>query len=319
MPLAEALPIAKQIADALEAAHELGIVHRDVKPANVKVRDDGTVKVLDFGLAKALAPDGANSTAEAMNSPTLTGHATQLGVILGTAAYMSPEQARGKAVDRRADIWAFGAVLYEMLTGQRAFKGEEISDVLAAVLRQDVDWTALPAETPPRLRRLLERCLDRDAKTRLRDIGEARVTIQQWLANPVAEVDTTPSSSGRSRQLRLTTVSWVVAAVGLMCTAGLAYVHFGEVPAEERLVTTSVLPPDGTVFDFPATLTFPTLSPDGQYVVFGARSTDGKSRNSGSDRWTPPPRRGRCRAPKRDTPRSGPRRATTWGSLWARN
>jgi serine/threonine-protein kinase len=144
IPLDEALPIARQIADALEAAHEQGIIHRDLKPANIKVRDDGTVKVLDFGLAKALDPAGA-ANVSAMNSPTLTAHGTRMGLILGTAAYMSPEQARGKVVDRRADIWAFGVVLWEILTGQRLFKGEELSDVLAAVLRQDIAWTALPA------------------------------------------------------------------------------------------------------------------------------------------------------------------------------
>jgi serine/threonine-protein kinase len=180
MPLDEALPIAKQIADALEAAHEQGIIHRDLKPANVKVRVDGTVKVLDFGLAKVLDPRTASSGAAALaNSPTITSPAamTAAGVVLGTATYMAPEQARGKAADKRADIWAFGVVLYEMLTGRRAFEGEEISDVLAAVLRQDLDWTALPASTPLRLRRVLERCLDRDPKTRLRDIGEARVEI----------------------------------------------------------------------------------------------------------------------------------------------
>ena len=174
--LADALPSARQIAEALEAAHDLGIIHRDLKPANIKIRSDGTVKVLDFGLAKAMDP--ASSGAQSLtNSPTLTGHATQLGMILGTAAYMAPEQARGKAVDRRADIWAFGVVLFEMLTGRRLFAGDEVTDVLAAVLRQDIDWNALPAATPPRLRRLLERCLDRDVKQRLRDIGEARVEI----------------------------------------------------------------------------------------------------------------------------------------------
>ncbi len=167
---AEALAIARQIAHGLEAAHELGIIHRDLKPANIKVKDDGTVKILDFGLAKALDPM-SGSTSEVMNSPTLTAR-TQMGTILGTAAYMAPEQAKGRVVDRRADIWAFGVVLFEMLSGERAFKGEDVSDVLAAVLRQDIDWKVLPADTPKKIRRVLERCLERDPKKRLRDIGD---------------------------------------------------------------------------------------------------------------------------------------------------
>src|SRR5207247_7425963 len=143
IPLDEALPIAKQIAEALEAAHEQGIIHRDLKPANIKVRADGTVKVLDFGLAKAFDPASASSVNATM-SPTLSMHATQAGIILGTAAYMSPEQARGKPVDKRADVWAFGCVLYEMLTGTRAFEGEDVSDTLATVLKGGPDWQALP-------------------------------------------------------------------------------------------------------------------------------------------------------------------------------
>jgi Tol biopolymer transport system component len=176
VPLEEALAIARQIADALEAAHEKGIVHRDLKPANVKVTPEGKVKVLDFGLAKALTGDA--SSPDQTHSPTLTAAATQAGVVIGTAAYMSPEQARGKAVDKRADIWAFGAVLYEMLSGRKAFEGETVSDTLAAVLRADIDWSALPAQTPSSVNALLRRCLDRDPKRRLRDIGDARISLE---------------------------------------------------------------------------------------------------------------------------------------------
>jgi serine/threonine protein kinase/Tol biopolymer transport system component len=177
IPVEEALPIARQIAEALEAAHEQGIVHRDLKPANVKLRPDGTVKVLDFGLAKTLEPEGT-IRGDATASPTITSPAmTAIGLILGTAAYMSPEQAKGRQADKRSDVWAFGAVLYEMLSGQRAFQGDDVSDTLAAVLRQDVDLTALPASTPAPVRRLIARCLDRDVKRRLRDIGEARIVL----------------------------------------------------------------------------------------------------------------------------------------------
>ena len=165
IPLDEALPIAKQIAEALEAAHEAGVIHRDLKPANIKVREDGTVKVLDFGLAKALepAPD-----ADPSQSPTLTAAATQMGVIMGTAACMSPEQARGKTVDKRADIWAFGCVLYEMLTGRRAFEGEDVSEVLATVIKDDPDWALLSTHVPVVIRRVVRRCLDKDPRERLR-------------------------------------------------------------------------------------------------------------------------------------------------------
>jgi serine/threonine-protein kinase len=182
MPFAEALPIAKQIAEALEAAHEQGIIHRDLKPANVKVRRDGAVKVLDFGLAKVMDPlaaaSGGRAGGDLALSPTLTARATQAGVILGTAAYMSPEQARGRAVDRRADIWAFGAVLYEMLTGRRAFEGEDVSFTLANVLKEGVDWSALPADLPPGVRRLLRRCLEKDPRRRLASMADARLELE---------------------------------------------------------------------------------------------------------------------------------------------
>jgi Tol biopolymer transport system component len=180
IPIEDALQIAKQMAEALEYAHEKGIIHRDLKPANVKVAPDDTVKVLDFGLAKAL--ESEPSAAELANSPTISRMATQAGVLLGTAAYMSPEQAKGKSVDRRADIWAFGCVLYEMLTGKMAFHGDTVTDTLAAVIKEEPEWSRLPVGTPIRVRVLLQRCLQKDPKQRLRDIGDARISLDEVLS-----------------------------------------------------------------------------------------------------------------------------------------
>jgi len=213
LPVEEALEVARQIARALEAAHERGIVHRDLKPANVKLTPGGEVKVLDFGLAKALSTDG--SSPDATSSPTLTGAATQAGVILGTAAYMSPEQARGKTVDRRADVWAWGAVLYEMLTGRRAFEGETVSDTLAAVLTRDPDWTALPAETPAPVRRVLRRCLDRDPKTRLHDVADARLELDEPVLVAPAASAATPLPPRSRAPLAIS-----IAALALLAAAG---------------------------------------------------------------------------------------------------
>ena len=208
LALDDALPVARQIADALDAAHAQGIVHRDLKPANIKIRPDGTVKVLDFGLAKAVA--GEQSTASVMQSPTITSPAlTQLGVILGTAAYMSPEQARGKPADKRSDIWAFGAVLYEMLTGKRAFDGDDISDTLANILKSEPDWSALPADTPPSIRRVLRRCLEKDPRRRTHDIADARLDLDERdIAAAVAPLPSKP------RFVNVERVAWALACRG---------------------------------------------------------------------------------------------------------
>src|SRR5919204_295929 len=210
IPLDEALAIARQIADALEAAHEQSIIHRDLKPANIKLRADGTVKVLDFGLAKAAAPD---ALADAANSPTFMAAATQVGVILGTAAYMAPEQARGKAADKRVDIWAFGCVLYEMLTATQAFAGETATDMLASVVNREPDWTGLPVATPSSVRHLLQRCLIKDPKRRLRDIGEARLAIEEALAEPSKSGDVAPAAGPLGRWLSR---SWPLLAVAIL-------------------------------------------------------------------------------------------------------
>ena len=221
LPVEEAVRIALQIAQALEVAHEKGIVHRDLKPGNVMVSADGRVKVLDFGLAKALGahPLSGGSDADASHSPTLA--MTQAGVLLGTAGYMSPEQARGKAVDRRADIWSFGCVLYEMLSGTRAFDGETVTDVLGAIVHKEPDLARLPAHVPGRIRQLLQQCLQKDASRRLQSIGDARVALQEWLENPKAA----ESQVGAARPAGRRWLAWAVAlaagALGLVVGATL--------------------------------------------------------------------------------------------------
>jgi len=215
LPMDEVLPIARQIAEALESAHESGIVHRDLKPANITVTGDGKVELLDFGLAKALDPSASGVISDLSKSPTLVSGGTAAGMILGTAAYMSPEQARGKPVDRRADIWALGCVLYEMLSGKKAFDGETVTDVLAAVVTRGPDWSALPQDTPSRLRSLIERCLEKDPRKRLRDAGEARIVLEDVIANPRADaIESTRAPIARAPAYRRY-LPWFIAVAGL--------------------------------------------------------------------------------------------------------
>jgi Tol biopolymer transport system component len=279
MPLDEVLPIAKQIAEALEAAHEQRIVHRDLKPANIKVKADGTVKVLDFGLAKALAPEGAGATADAMSSPTMTAHATQLGMILGTAAYMAPEQARGKAVDRRADVWAFGTVVYEMLTGTRAFPGDDITDTLAAVVRAEPDWSLIPKGLSPTLRVFLRRCLEKDPKQRIGDIHDVRLALDGAFDTTTSQT-TSPAASWR--RARLAWTAFAVAVLGMIALAIPAVRHLREAPPAPLETRVDIVTPGALNSGSFA------LSPDGRLIVFTA-SADSRLwlRNLASDTAQP--------------------------------
>src|SRR5579871_2559844 len=274
LPLETALRHAKQIAEALEAAHERGIIHRDLKPGNIMVTPDGGVKVLDFGLA-AMGQGNTGSTSDPRNSPTMTMAGTQAGMIMGTAAYMSPEQAAGKPVDKRADIWSFGVVLYEMLAGKQLFDGETISHTLADVLRAPIDLNQLPPDTPRVIRNLVQRCLDRDVKNRLRDIGEARVAIQSYFGNPggagEAAAGVTPASRAISR---LGMTGWIFAGVlatGLLATLWMWAPWRTAAPSDQPLVRSDVdLGTDASLFG-PGAGSRVAISPDSSRLIFMSR------------------------------------------------
>ena len=276
LPLDEALPIARQIADALEAAHDAGIIHRDLKPANIKVRPDGTVKVLDFGLAKALEPAVA-AASDQFASPTITSPAqmTHAGMILGTAAYMSPEQARGRVLDRRTDVWAFGCVLFEMLTGSRAFSGEDVTETLAAIMKSDPPMARLPADTPVEIHRLLTRCLQKDRRLRLQHIGDARLELED-------AAHSTPTSTTSTVAVRPGWRLWLgVAAIALAAVgAGIGLSEWRHSRATVTPLQFAIAPPPELTF-----ATLPgggtgvapqfAISPDGSAVVFVAATEKG--------------------------------------------
>jgi serine/threonine-protein kinase len=266
IPLDEALPIAKQIAEALEAAHEQGIIHRDLKPANIKVRADGTVKVLDFGLAKAFDPS-ASTGAGATMSPTVSIHATQAGLILGTAAYMAPEQARGKAIDKRADIWAFGCVLFEMITERRAFDGDDVSTTLAAVLRADPEWSALPIATPPGLRHLLSRCFVKDPRERLRDIGEARVATERILSG-AGEESSASAPVHRTRSWRQAIAAVVAVLLSTIATGVVVWVDARSIVGHPRASRLNITPPSMAAISIDGLSRDVAMTPDGSRLVY---------------------------------------------------
>ena len=280
VPVREATTLALQIAEALEAAHERGIVHRDLKPANVMLDPSGRVKLLDFGLARALEDATAAGGAGVMNSPTLSIHATNAGVLLGTAAYMSPEQAAGQPADRRADVWAFGVVLMEMLVGGRVFDGETVSHTLASVLKDEPPWGSLPAETPPRLRRLLERCLRKDPRRRLQAIGDARIELEECLAEPDAPAGAAavPATVAPAPRPLLPWAAAAVATIAALALGGLLWrERAGEVVSAAEPLRLELPLAAGTTLALGQQRDAIAISPDGRRHVFLVGSAESLS------------------------------------------
>ncbi len=278
IPVDEALPIALQISQALETAHESGIVHRDLKPANVKVTPDGQVKVLDFGLAKAL--EAAPGAAEDLSmSPTLTAQMTQAGVILGTAAYMSPEQAAGEAADRRADIWAFGVVLAEMLTGQQQFSGKTVSHVLAAILKEEPEWENLAAKAPPAILDLVQHCLRKEPTQRLQAIGDARILLQDYLDHPETFERKQPVAAGAATASWKLALPWALLGLMLLVVVGGQWISPAEESSSDQVLKATILPPEDSAFYLSGWNPGPVaVSPDGTKLAFSVQDEDGTVR-----------------------------------------